>query len=310
MMDYARRSDAVHVAEPGAQEATVVCRELENADFGILNVDGCGFDSGPTTLKALLIRGTFGTNTIYPNPPNHRDMACPICGEVKGLNSFNEDHCPQRGSQSCFGSSACVVRVCIECNGSAGRGYESEAAKIRNGTLPTEGDMAVVRDDGSSAPLGILGFTRTGSAELATDLKSAFLLAFVTLGYRFAFGSALVPIRQAIRDGNAPPEGMGGPVDMTGFPEFTVGVLESGGVVVSGPTGSTNWWLPAGDFQGPANLGDSSFQPFAWPNTHTSGNRRETSGLLQQGLFFHGDYCDNEVHHAPLGNIQLAPWTL
>lgn len=239
-----------------------------------------------------------------PNPPVNRDMACPICGDVKGLNEFTEDHCPQKSAQSTFGPPACVVRVCATCNNDAGLKFESTGAEVRRGNRASENNVAIVGVDRDSRRLEM-----SGNAELAMDLKSAFLIAFVSLGYSFALGRSLEPIRRAILAGEAPP--VGGPVDMNSdFPAHTVGLLASGGVIISGPSGTRLWWLPCGEDAPTQRLGSDRFRPFGWPNTVAGGNRRETNGLLQQGFFFHADFCANEEHHAELGPRRSAPWTL
>lgn len=245
-------------------------------------------------------RACPGEGHFAPNPPRRRYLACPICGLVWGLNEFNEEHAPQDAGQSALGERACVVLTCEQCNKRSGDGFERRAGLIARNALTPNTEVVYVRRDLAT------GLLRRGAvvdqAQVATDLKSAFVIAFAALGYTFAFAPALRPIRQAIHDGTAPPEGWGGPIDQadTAFEPFTVNECETGAVVVMG--GERGWMLPAG----PTNTLDqlevtNRARALAWPKAVEIGTWKQFEELTKLGHLFHADVCPRPDHriHGP-----------
>ena len=224
-----------------------------------------------------------------PNPPDHRDLACPICGVVKGMNKFSQEHCPQRNGTSSFGGPQCVVMTCTDCNNSASR-YESKAAEVQLGSSPNKGNVAMM----SERPSGLItidGFE--DEAVIAADLKTAFLVAFAALGYRFAFSSGLRPVRRSILNGSS--SDSAGPIepdDAKQSGDLKVREHSKGWVFVSG-IGHT-WSLPIR--RGVAAPTAGRARTMSWPTTHTSGNHLEVSSHVGAGNFFHSDFCTDAKH--------------
>lgn len=151
-------------------------------------------------------------------------------------------------------------------------------------------------------------FTVAGSMDEAgvlSDLKTAFLVAFAVLGYRFAFAPALKPIRAAIQAGIAPPIVVGQSERTADFPKFTVCEVTSGSgeffVMVVGDR--KMWNLPAGENtpSGKPPL-ESRLRPISWPEIERSGNRKAMQHFQTRGRLFHSDHCDKHRHeefHGP-----------
>lgn len=235
-----------------------------------------------------------------PNPPRQRQLACPICGQLRGLNDFNEEHAPQNAGHSSLGAPSCVVLSCRWCNGRSGDGYEQRAGLIARQAVKPKPDIAYVRRDLTTGAETLSRFA--DQSQTATDLKSAFIIAFAALGYRFAFAPALHPIRQAIYDGTAPPEGMGGPLNVSdaNFAPFTVNECRPGAVVVM--ANDAGWLLPAGvenrlDDVTPTVSGRS----LAWPRAVHIGAWLQFETLTAEGRLFHADLCPRPDHqlHGP-----------
>lgn len=245
-----------------------------------------------------------------PNPPRRRELACPVCGEVKGLNEFNEEHAPQNAGHSTLGARACVVLTCMACNSAAGDSFEQRVGLIAHAKIDARSEVGYVRRDLTT---GAQTVTATvDRAEAAYDLKAAFLIAFATLGYRFAFGAALRPIRQAILDGTAPPVGWGGPLapEDTSLPPFTVNECRLGAVIVMGATGG--WMMPAGRH----NTLDfverhAASRTLAWPRAVEFGAWEKFRDVSLAGQLFHADLCQKNDHQATLGPaLPRGAWSL
>jgi len=244
-----------------------------------------------------------------PNPPTYRDMACPICGEVKGFNDFTEDHCPQRGGQSNFGGPSCIVLVCRSCNGIPGKSYEGRTAQMRKGDRSSDNRIM----HGSYDVHG--NFTADGiadSSEMATDQKTAFLVAFAALGYRFALDPMYNHIRTSIYEGSTPPTGPIPAKMLVGLEDESVYEHANGVVTVVGR--DYGWMLS------PLRARPSSEKHgrrrWDWPETHSRGNRQHFAEHFASGGLFHADFCTNPNHHTwgpqaltPTGVISVPPAT-
>lgn len=132
-------------------------------------------------------------------------LQCPICNKFRPIADFSDDHAPQRNQESRrFGSSPYVVVLdCRDCNGTPGRTYESLAAELQQGNVATEGSHECsIHGSLPGRFVDRPGYTPMGVTD-ASDLKTAFLIAFAALGYRWATHHTLDPVRQAIITGKS-----------------------------------------------------------------------------------------------------------
>ncbi|MDP2292208.1 MAG: hypothetical protein Q8M22_13545, partial [Actinomycetota bacterium] len=106
------------------------------------------------------------------------------------------------------------------------------------------------------------------------------------------------PIRQAIYDGTAPPEGWGGPMSPSdgNFEPFTVNECRSGAVVVMAK--DAGWLLPAGPTNNLEAVEFSvSSRSLAWPRAVHIGAWLAFERLTTEGRLFHADLCARPDHH-------------
>ena len=224
------------------------------------------------------------------------------------FNDFQEDHCPQKSGQSSLSGRYCVVLTCHECNPLAGATYEAEADQIKRGKREARRETAYV--DKRPSGIWVVGGVKD-NAEVLTDLKSAFLIAFAVLGYRFAFAPALRPIRASIIAG-ASPRTAGGSPRFDGFPPHSVTEVFSsedavGSVVVAGE--DHMWNLPAGS-RALSDPSKATYQrTWDWPPIEKSGNRKAMQAMLEGGDLFHTDHCHKHDHHVLHGHrLPRSKW--
>ncbi|WP_137293538.1 hypothetical protein [Nocardioides dongxiaopingii] len=222
-----------------------------------------------------------------------------MCGEVALLKPgsgkvLTEDHAPQRSGASILGDVRLVVLTCDACNGDANFAYEKLAASPTAeridgdvpGSCPAHG-VRVVRASGVLV-------AQPDEAWALTDLKSAFLIAFATLGYGWARGAQLQPMRIAIQKGELPPTGtcaivrfnddlQGDLVLELGSPGGGVAVRSASGVgvVFPGP-GQTVAAVPSGVVQ---------LRKYEWPVT--AGSHTQLAAARVAGTLFHIDFCSD-----------------
>lgn len=142
---------------------------------------------------------------------------------------------------------------------------------------------------------------RVDSKLTATDQKTAFLIAFATLGYRFAFGKALDVVRDSILQGSTPP--VGGPVDpahilTAGYRPETVVTSDAGTVEVVGHDFA--WQFISGSGLRAAPGTKARGYTSEWAVTHEIGRAKDMDIHLASGDLFHGDYCRRPGHHTGL----------
>jgi hypothetical protein len=121
-----------------------------------------------------------------------------------GSNITTVEHAPQKKGRGDLGGNARVAGLtCSDCNQSAGTTFESIANRehlvFSAAKIPACAGHS--RRPRISAG-GLVLPTYHSEAATAADIKSAYMLAFVTLGHRWAFCASLDPIRKAIRTGN------------------------------------------------------------------------------------------------------------
>lgn len=127
-------------------------------------------------------------------------LLCPICQRWFEFEALDEDHAPQKGEQSSLGGDRVVVITCREDNTGAGGTYEAEAHRLRSALGAIEPEFCPVHEQTLVTESGLYVVT-DGAAFKLTDVRAAFLLAFATLGYRWALSPRLDRIRNALRTG-------------------------------------------------------------------------------------------------------------
>ncbi|WP_408897524.1 hypothetical protein ACJ5H2_00105 [Nocardioides sp. R1-1] len=117
----------------------------------------------------------------YSTMLGQRRLRCPICMKMKDLDQFDEEHAPQQSGVSILGDATTVVLTCKGCNGGANLKFEREAAHPqikRHGDLPGGCSVHGTRVDESGSVLKVVDELPL----VMSDIKSAFVLAFATLG--------------------------------------------------------------------------------------------------------------------------------
>lgn len=127
-------------------------------------------------------------------------MACPLCRKRKHISDFNIDHAPQKSGKSSFGEPSCAIYTCIKCNYNAGKTFEYETSFV-------EEELSIPNCLHSRSTCRVRSGVWTVKDEIRdkvslADLKSAYLIAFLVLGYEWGFHNNLIPIRSAIRGGD------------------------------------------------------------------------------------------------------------
>lgn len=146
-----------------------------------------------------------------PAEDDYKAIPCPLCGKACEAGDLSIEHVPQQGGQSTFGATAIKVLTCggpQGCNNTANDLYERLVANENDRIALAPTSMG---HQASCQIHGTVGWHQAGmvippndDARFMTDLKSGFLLAFATLGYRFALADELAPVRDAIRTGKRP----------------------------------------------------------------------------------------------------------
>jgi hypothetical protein len=233
-----------------------------------------------------------------PDPPRQWSLPCPICGEVAHMRSgegtvLTEDHAPQRSGASLLGDPTLVVLTCETCNGDANLKYERFAASPDVTRIDGAPGACPAHGARSKMTTGIL-VPQHDAAWALTDLKSALLIAFATLGYGWVTGKQLEPVRAAVRDGQLPPRGACAIVQFNDELEGDL-VLEvgshPGGVAVRSKSGigvlfpgvdQTSVSVPAGRVQ---------LRQHDWPVI--AGSHKQLEVARGAGTLFHMDFCRN-----------------
>ena len=126
-------------------------------------------------------------------------LQCPLCLDMFPLDQLDEDHAPQNAGQSRLGSRHLTVLVCRDCNQTCGKSFEKTAAYYRNAlTAPKSPFCEVHHRNRRWATTSGLEIPVDYSQFDLTDVKAAYLLAFVTLGYSWALTGRLDEVRSAL----------------------------------------------------------------------------------------------------------------
>jgi hypothetical protein len=121
---------------------------------------------------------------------------------------MSEEHVPPRGRQSSLTSDGprVVVFTCQGCNGRAGKTFEgdvSEALGLDEVDVPEFACGVHGKRRVETLPSGLLVLAKDLPFAM-TDFKSGYLIAFATLGHRWAFDAALDSVRAVIATYTAP----------------------------------------------------------------------------------------------------------
>lgn len=126
-------------------------------------------------------------------------LLCPLCVDWYPFDEMDEDHAPAKAGQSRIGPTRVVVMTCRIENQLAGASYERRAHEL--------GELLTAVPDPLCSVHQSQRFTRTGLAVMtdgtafeSTDVRAAYLLAFATLGYRWALTSRLDNLRVQLRE--------------------------------------------------------------------------------------------------------------
>ena len=238
-----------------------------------------------------------------PNPPRRNTLYCPICALSKPLTQMTVDHAPPQAGQSRLGGAAVAVLTCNDCNNSIGLHYERAAAAIQHGIetaeLTAEELVNLANLRTLIEPFTPLRLLPHPVAVQMTDLKTAFLISFATLGYRWALADELRPIRRAIVAGREP-----GQTYALGFEAGTGSsmygsnvVLEVGAphpctIVIAANGAGMVLPLPGTALIPPPPVIDEiTARSYPWPQTAGHSLANEVSRAYRLGTLFHGDLC-------------------
>ncbi len=253
-------------------------------------------------------------------------LPCPICLGSFPLDTLDEDHAPQRAGQSYLGPAQAVVLTCRRDNQFAGGKFEKTAAVVsgvleelsEDGVCPIHSPSG--RHDGQS-----ISVEQRRAVQL-TDLRAAYLIAFATLGYRWAASPRLGNVREAIRKGKLDlasgdfdficPDVVSLPVDGFTVHQVTkpcVAVLVTGARVsvllpahksplriagrIAQPIAVER--LDAGGSRTTMKLSLTVERPVPWPISYIGPGEgvEKTWDAVESGTLFHYDRCDAVGHH-------------
>lgn len=247
-------------------------------------------------------------------------LPCPMCLRWKAFDELQEDHAPQRKKQSRLGYPRVVVMTCRDCNGGAGRSYERDVY-LEDRLLEVPAGSCPVHSKFAETAGGLIA-ARDFEARAKVDIKSAFLIATATLGYRWAAAPRLDRIRGVLR---------GELALILAANDYHVLCNESGvlapftvsevlrpikAILVTGAYASV--LLPAARSprtisgvvevelsDGTRRISATLGQRFAWPRDFTRSTRVEQVwDDVHAGNLFHYDRCTEESHHA---GLRLSP---
>jgi hypothetical protein len=262
-----------------------------------LNEHNCPFPKHPdgTVLKGQKYRDALDQyRSQLAELLSKVEMACPMCGIVAKADAemWWWEHAPQQSGRSLLGPWAMACWTCKDCNHKCGNGFESNVARpTRLATLAHLGLL-------NPHPLRYMGrfaVLRT-DAQMLTDIKAAFTIAFIVLGHPWAFAPSVAPIRLALL--NEDPSYLEEHAHIAFRSTFdTRGVSEAlgsnGFVAVHNGEGPVVV-LPGIDNSRPPVVSDERIRRAAWPSFPQQG-QDAVHGACSAGLLFHRDLCAKEA---------------
>lgn len=250
---------------------------------------------------------------LPPNPPRASRLHCPMCALKFALEEMTVEHAPQRGGQSRLGSAAVAVLTCRRCNNTAGRGFEGDAAVLLNDDQPenlTPGELdELTRQRAEVEQVLGIRLLVTQLPFYLSDVKTAYLIAFATLGYRWALASGLRGIRAALTAGAEPPPHQATVVqikdgDLSASPGVVLEVARPAPcVIVTAATGYGVVLPMPGSASIPAahQLDQLIARRYPWPQTATHAKVNEVERAYRLGTLFHADLCHS--HQLPTSSM-------
>jgi hypothetical protein len=247
-------------------------------------------------------------------PPDHFNYAkamCPICGLAREWDDLSIEHAPQQGGQSSFGPTVVRVLTCrLGCNNNANTLYE-QPVSIENQRIgerplavPEFHQCGIHGGDGWVSGSGLV-VPRSDDRRFMVDLKSAFLIAFVALGYRWALSAELAPIREAIRTGVRPSNDVAVMATLDPGPRSVVMdvAMPFRSAVVQHRNGAA-FILPTVDAprvpvtaeqlrRGNFTFGPTIAQEIPWPTLPKKES--EVRAIMKAGHLFHYDHCQKHL---------------
>jgi hypothetical protein len=241
-----------------------------------------------------------------PERATYRFIPCPICGQARTWAELTIEHVPQKGGQSAFGPAVLKILTCGSCNNGANDKFERLVSITASPQAASPGSAM-----GPCRSRRRTGWSATGQvvaaitdAQFLTDLKSAFLLAFAALGYRYALAVELEPVREAIRTGircgedvavraDFPADGRAEVVYID-WPHRTVLVKAADGTGLLLPAigAATLPFTPQQLRSGTVAIGPAAISAFPWPEEVPTGEA-QFEAIYQTGNLFHYDHCRN-----------------
>jgi hypothetical protein len=211
-------------------------------------------------------------------------LGCPLCGAWGTGDLFTWEHAPQQAGQSMFGAWQTGCWTCAECNNGAGTDFE--------GHIP---------DQKPIVPSSGFGLIPVSAERMLTEVKTAVVIAFNTLGYWWAWAPATLAVRDALRTRDA--DALFGRTWLT--PAATGTGAEPGVIWEPGPTGSVTVYNGHGTAvilpndtnpYPPPPLGQvTRGRRFGWPVLRQCGVAAVQSSCAA-GELFHLDFCMKEPH--------------
>jgi hypothetical protein len=225
------------------------------------------------------------------------ELACPMCGIVaKGDSQLWEwEHAPQHSGRSILGAWAMACWTCGPCNHKCGDGFESDVARPTR--LATMARLGLL-DPQHLRYVGRMVVPRT-AAQMLTDVKAAFTIAFTVLGHSWAFAPAVKPVRMALLNEDASflvghvhvavrsSFGARGVSEAFGSNGFVAVHNGDGPVVVLPSIDNTHPPVPSGGTTYRVRNAD-------WPVFPQRG-QDAVHGACGAGLLFHRDLCAKEA---------------
>ncbi len=226
-----------------------------------------------------------------------------MCALRLPLGEMTVEHAPQRGGQSRLGPAAVAVLTCQSCNNTAGRGFEGDAAALLTDDQPLDlapGELdELTRRRAEVERILSIRLLVTPLPFLLSDVKSAYLIAFAALGYRWALSPEVRGVRAALTAGAEPSPRQATVVrakdgDLPAGPGVVLEVARPAPcVIVTAATGyGVILPMPGSAIIPAANQLDRlTVRRYPWPQTAAHARVNEVERAYRLGTLFHADLC-------------------